>query len=152
MYIPLYHLDELYIEDECRIRRNAAAGTALSVCQTVGNEEAVFCPFAHELYALCPSGDDAVEGECGALSALVGGVEDGAVDESAFVVAFHAVGGFGLAQCTLAQDGILQSAGQDHDAVFLGVFGQEGFAGFAYGLALVFLAFLPFLNHVTKLQ
>ena len=90
------HLDQFDVKYQCGIGRYAAAGSAFAVGQVVGNEETVFCPFSHELYALCPSGDDAVEGECGALSALVGGVEDGAVDESAFVVAFHAVGGFGL--------------------------------------------------------
>ena len=83
----LEHLDKLYVEYECCERRNGLTCAALTVSELVGDEEAILGTLAHELNAFCPTCDNAVEGECGALTALVAAVEYGAVDETTLVVA-----------------------------------------------------------------
>ena len=102
----------------------------LPVSEVVGDEEAVFAAFLHELQSFGPSGDDAVEREGGGFAALYAAVEEGAVDEHAFVVAFHLVGGFRASSVALSDDLVLQSALGGDDAFFLGIVGEVAFALF----------------------
>lgn len=57
-------------------------------------------------------------------------------------MALYAVGGFGLGAITLGDDGVLESAGEYYDAVFLGVFGKELLAFLAYGACGLLLLLL----------
>ena len=105
----LHHLDKLYIEHESCKRRDGCSGTALAVSQLVGDEEAILGTLRHELYALCPTSDNAVEGECSRLATLVAAVEYCTVDESALVVALYCVVGCRLLAAALVEHLIHQS-------------------------------------------
>ena len=63
--------------------------------------------------------------EVGGGVALVTAVEDGAVEQTTFVVATDGVGGFGLLACSGGEHFVLKTALGDDDALFLGVLCQE---------------------------
>ena len=131
------HLYELYVEDECCERGYGLSCAMLTVAEAVRYEEAVLGSLLHELQTLRPTGYNTVERERGGLAALYGAVEERTVYEHALVVALHAVGGFRLAAVALLEHLILQTAGQCHHALFLGVVGKVLLTGLLHGLVLL---------------
>ena len=130
--VSLQHFNKLDGEDEGGIGRDVGAGATLTIGEVVGDVELEDGAFLHELHTFGPAGDDLAQAELGGLVAAVAGVEDGAVDESALIVAAHGVAGFGLTAGAFLDDLILEAAGGDGDAGALGVLFEESLA-FAFG-------------------
>ena len=124
MFLGLFHFQEFNLEDEALVGADGGRSVG-AVGQFGGDIEYVGGAGFHELQALCPAFDDLVEPEGGGLVAAVGAVEDGAVDEFAFVVDGDGVGGLGVVAVAFGDDFVLQSALGDLDAVAAFVLFQE---------------------------
>lgn len=121
------HLEQLHVEDQRLVRADVATGATGAVGEFGGDVEAEFATFLHELHALGPAGDDAVQRELDGFFPAVAAVKDGAVDQGAFVVDFDGVSGFRALAGAFGDDFVLETAGGHGDAFFLGVVFEEFF-------------------------
>jgi hypothetical protein len=124
----LQHVDEFDGEDEGGVGWDVGAGTALSIGEVVGDVELEDGAFFHKLHTFGPAGDDLTQAELGGHTAAVAGVEDGAVDEGAIIVAAYGVAGFGLSAGALLYDLVLEAAGGGGDFGAQLVAVEESFA------------------------
>jgi hypothetical protein len=79
----------------------------------------------HQLQALGPARDHALQRHHRRLATIVGAVEGLAVQQGALVVHLDAVGGGGLRALAFGQDLVLQAGGGGHHARLLAVLGQR---------------------------
>src|SRR5690606_22379107 len=75
-----------------------------------------------------PAFNDLIEQERNRLTALIGAIEDCAVNQAAFVVNFDLAARLWLRAVALAQHSVLQATWRRHHAFLLRVFGQIGFS------------------------
>src|SRR5690606_555219 len=80
---------QLHIKDQCRVRSDAATGTALTVGELVGNVQAPLGTHGHQLQRFGPAGDHTVYGKVDRLAAVVGRVEFSIVNQGAVVLGFY---------------------------------------------------------------
>ena len=88
----MVYLDKLHVENESRMRRNGIRYALCAVCKVRGNEETVFRTLFHQLYALCPSGNHAVERESSRFATVDRAVKHGAVEKLARIMHSNLVG------------------------------------------------------------
>lgn len=123
----LLHLEELHVENQRLVRADVATGTAGAVGEFGGDVEAELGAFLHELHAFGPAGDDAIEGELDGFLAAVAAVENGAVDQRAFVVDLDGVGGLRALAGAFGDHLVLEAGGRDGHAFLFGVVFEEFF-------------------------
>ena len=70
------NLYQFYVKHQCAVWRNLCSGTTLTVCQQVGDVEAVLGTLLHQLNTFCPSGDYLIQTEVGRLATLVAAIKD----------------------------------------------------------------------------
>src|SRR5690606_11392488 len=80
---------QLHIKDQCRVRSDAATGTALTVGELVGNVQAPLGTHGHQLQRFGPAGDHTVYGKVDRLAAVLGRVEYSTVNQGAVVMGFY---------------------------------------------------------------
>src|SRR5580692_2588071 len=91
--------EQFHFKNEGGIRANVGALSAFAVSQIGRNHELPLGPDGHELKGFGPALDHSADRKRRGLAALVGAVKFLAIDERAFVVAGHGVGGAGLWSC-----------------------------------------------------
>src|SRR2546421_10367994 len=104
--------NQFNLKDERGVGRDQLAGTALAIRQLRGNKELPLGAYGHELQRLSPSLDDSIHWKGRRLTALIGAVKLGAIDQGASIIAGHSVSGSGLGVCSLSNDRVLEAAGQ----------------------------------------
>ena len=114
------------------------SGFACAIGEFLRNIDFPSRAYRHLLDCFRPSFDDLVALERHGLVALVAAVEDGAIDEFAFVVHLDGLFVSGLRPFSFNQDLVLHSAGECFHALLLGIVGQPFFTGFAIGAILLF--------------
>ena len=128
--------DQLDFEDQRRVRGDGAArGAALAVGQLRVNGELILRAFLHELHALGPARDDAVQRELGGLTALDGAIEFGAIEQRALVMDLDDVGGLRALARAFLEYLVLKSAGGGFHTFLFCVFREERFAFFGIGIS-----------------
>src|SRR5690554_7010886 len=129
-------VEQLDAEDQGLVGADGALALG-AIAQLGGNHDLPGIADAHQLQRLLPAVDHLVDAKAHRLAALIGAVEDGAVDQGALVVYLDAVLGPRCGAVAGLQHPVLQ-AGLGHlDALRLGVGGQVGLAFGAVGLGLL---------------
>lgn len=103
----------------------------VAVGEVGGNEEFPFAADGHHLEGFGPTGDHAIDSEFDRMVLFDGAFEDASIDQGTMVVDLHHVGEFGFGTGTFLHDGILEAAGQNDDARFGFVGGEELITEFA---------------------
>src|SRR5579871_1088055 len=139
--------EQFHFEDQSGIGANVGARAALAVSQVGGDKNLILGSDGHQLQRFGPSFNHAADGERGRLTALVAGIEFGAVDQRAAIVYRNRVVGSRRRPGALGDDLILQAVGRGLDAVFGFVLGQKSVARFLVLLAFLFHLGLLLLAH-----
>ena len=91
----LLDTEKLHLENQRAVGWNGRCGAVRAVGKAGRNLEFEFVAHFHELNALGPAGNDAVQGKTDRLPALNGAVKYGAVEQCAVIMHVDRVRGFG---------------------------------------------------------
>ena len=124
--------------------RDLRRRTVLSVSQIRRNHKLVLRAHRHELQPFGPSLDHPAQTKAGWLSASVGTVELGPIDQRSAVMHLNDIVALGFSALSRLEHLVLQTTGRNLDA-FLGLIGRQECLTHHLGLLTVFLAlFLRF--------
>lgn len=121
--------NQLHVEYQSGIRTDFSAWHDLVAVGEFGrNVEGGFATFFQELDAFGPAGDDLADGEGNRTTVGFAAVEDGTVNQAAFVFDNDDVVFFRLFAVTFFGDFVLQAGSSGFHTFFSGVFFEERFA------------------------